>query len=107
MEQLRVRGYYNLADVEMAILESDGELSVLPKDEKRPLTPADLGVKVVDGGPVYTVVVDGQIDYEALRDAGINEEQLRKGLAQLGVQDLSHVFVAVLQPDGSFLVQYK
>lgn len=42
--QLRERGYFNIADVEFAVLETDGQLSVLSKSQKRPVTPKDINI---------------------------------------------------------------
>ena len=43
--QLREKGYFDLSQVEFAIMETNGALSVLPKSQYRPLTPRDLGLK--------------------------------------------------------------
>ena len=58
-------------DVEMAILECDGELSVLPKSQHRAVTPSDLGLETSYEGPTHTLVIDGEIDYGALEAIGL------------------------------------
>jgi uncharacterized membrane protein YcaP (DUF421 family) len=45
LEQLRINNYPNIADVEYAVLETNGQLSVMPKSQKRPLTPEDMNIK--------------------------------------------------------------
>lgn len=53
LEQLRIAGYTNISDVEFAIFETNGELSVIPKSQCRPLCPADLGLSTSYEGLSY------------------------------------------------------
>lgn len=105
MEQLRARGYHNLTEVEMAILESDGELSVLPKSQKRAVTPADLGLSTEYEGQTHTLVIEGQIDYGALQAINLDENWLRSTLAEQGFSDVDRVSVAMLDSQGHLFVQ--
>jgi uncharacterized membrane protein YcaP (DUF421 family) len=107
MEQLRVRGYHNLMDVEMAILECDGELSVLPKSQRRTLTPADLGLRTEYEGPTHTLVIDGEIDYGALRAINLDEAWLRTRLAEEGFIEARDVLLALIDSSGRLLVQTR
>lgn len=104
LEQLRVRGFYHLSDVDIAILESDGELSVLPKSSRRPLSPSDLGLHVPEEEMGYTFVVDGKVDHQALQEAGVSEASLHAMLAEQGVHSLDEVFVALFE-HGQLVVQ--
>jgi uncharacterized membrane protein YcaP (DUF421 family) len=101
LEQLRVRGYYNLADVEMAILECDGELSVLPKTA---LSDSQYTGYI---RPSYAVIVDGAINSRALQAVGMTEDDLYRQLAKQGIEEVKRVFVATTQPDGNLFVQLK
>ncbi|MGI6081585.1 MAG: DUF421 domain-containing protein [Limnochordia bacterium] len=105
MEQLRVRGYPNLMDVEMAILECDGELSVLPKSQHRTVTPSDLGLQTAYEGPTHTLVIDGEIDRGALEAIGLDEQWLRTQLADRGFTDMSKVLLALIHSSGRLFVQ--
>jgi uncharacterized membrane protein YcaP (DUF421 family) len=107
LEQLRVRGYHNLADVEMAILESDGELSVLPKAKRRPVCIEDLGLTSPPDSPAYTLVVDGKIDQQAINEIGLDKKDLLTMLAEQGAERLEQVFVAILDANGHLFVQLK
>lgn len=107
MEQLRIRGYHNVQDVEMAVLESDGELSVLPKSHKRPLSSADLGLPVRQEGATHTLIIDGQIDYEALRAVNLDVNWLNDRLAERGVNEAKDVLVAFLDGFGGLVVQQR
>ncbi len=61
MEQLRVSGYPHLGDVEYVILETSGEVSVIPKSEKNTVTCQDLSLKIPDEGFSRIVVLEGKI----------------------------------------------
>ena len=73
--ECRLQGIGSLADVEYAILEQNGKLSVLPKSTKLPLTPSDMGIKSGDCGILHPLIVDGVFHKEGMRLAGINQEE--------------------------------
>jgi uncharacterized membrane protein YcaP (DUF421 family) len=60
VDALRQKDIFDISEVEDAVLESNGTLSVLPKAEYRPLTPKDAGIAVREGGMPITVVMDGR-----------------------------------------------
>jgi uncharacterized membrane protein YcaP (DUF421 family) len=66
LSELRLKNLPNLRDVEFAILESNGKLSVIPKSQARPVTPADLGATTSYEGLSAVVVKDGSIVDENL-----------------------------------------
>ena len=59
VEMLRMQGFFSLDEVESAILEVNGNLSVRPKMSVAPATPEQLGLKVADAGLPMTVISDG------------------------------------------------
>lgn len=80
--QLREKGFTNVADVEFAILETSGQLSVIPKAEKRPITPEDLGQRVQPEFVPMPIIIDGtpvQKTLDALKkDALWLEAEIRR-----------------------------
>ncbi len=70
LRELRNQGYFNIADVSHAILETNGLLSVLPKSAKRPVTTEDLKLNLPEQGLLANVVIDGQIMDANLRACG-------------------------------------
>lgn len=60
-EQLRTKGFFDLQDVEFALLETNGSLSVLPKADRRPLTPADMKIDPGYEGLSLPLIMDGEI----------------------------------------------
>ncbi|WP_350344827.1 DUF421 domain-containing protein [Proteinivorax tanatarense] len=69
VSQLREKDISNISDVQYAILENNGELSVILKPEKRPLTPGDVGINPPAGGLPLPLILDGQIQSENLKRA--------------------------------------
>ncbi len=104
---LRYKGIYNLSDLEFAVLEVDGSISVLEKSQCRPLTPKDLNIPTQYEGLPSVVVTDGKILPENLRKNNLTISWLENKLKEQGVNDISHVFLASLATDGSLYVDLK
>lgn len=101
---LRAKNVFNIADVEFAILENDGQLSVLLKSQNRPVTPKDLKIPTAYEGLVKQLVIDGNIMQENLRDAHLDEDWLRAELKKQGIDDVEEVFFAALDTTGKLFV---
>ncbi|MFS0839704.1 DUF421 domain-containing protein [Paenibacillus sp. 1P03SA] len=93
MEQLRTKSVFQVADVEFAMLEASGDLSVLLKKEKQPLTPGDLGLKTGPDKLPHTVIVDGVVDNDELAASSLTREWLTKQLAKINAT-ADNVFLA-------------
>lgn len=100
-EKLRQHGITAVSDVELASLEPDGNLSVIPKREVQPLTPRYFGLPVS-----HTLVDDGEINMDGLREAGISREWLERELADQGTK-VDQVELAIIDPRGRLLVRRK
>jgi uncharacterized membrane protein YcaP (DUF421 family) len=98
MVQLRQKNAFKLTDVEFAIMESNGQFSVLLKKENQPITPKDLQLKVKSESAAQMVIMDGEIMDEPLVKAGYSRRWLKTELEKLGVMQ-QNVFIA--QVDGS------
>lgn len=102
--QLRLKGYFSLAEVEFALLETNGKISVQPKSQFRFVKPADLHVPTSYEGLATQVMHEGKALPERLKGAGLSEEWLRQELACQGITDPSEVFGAWLQSNGALTV---
>jgi uncharacterized membrane protein YcaP (DUF421 family) len=105
LEQLRTKSVFNPADVEFAILEASGDLSVLLKEENQPLTPKDIGQHPKRVQPPQAVIMDGTIQDEGLNALGFNRQWLEKRLQQLGTK-LDDVFLAVVDENGGMYTDF-
>lgn len=106
LEELRTNSCHNIADVAVAVLETNGKLSVIPKDYARPVTVEDLNVENPrhDGLP-YTLISDGIINYEELLRGNKTEAWLMKKLEQHNIHKISDVFIASLDVEGELYIQ--
>lgn len=89
---LREQGIGSLSEVEFAILETDGNLSIIEKKNSQVMMPDSL-------------VQDGEINYEILETMHKNEEWLIKKLNQEGIQDYHSLFYCVMENDGLFYIK--
>ncbi|SFD66043.1 Uncharacterized membrane protein YcaP, DUF421 family [Bacillus sp. OV194] len=99
LEQLRNKNVFEVSDVEYALLEPNGHLSVLLKKENQPLTAKDLQIKVDPIKEPQTVIMDGNILDEPLSNRGFNRGWLNKELEKAGVS-LDNVFLAQVDSYG-------
>ena len=107
LEQLRVKNITNIADVEFAILETGGQLSVIPKSQKRPLMPEDLQLSTQYEGIPITLIIDGQIIHNNLEMVNLNESWLSGELAKLGIDNHRKVLFASLDTKCKLFYQLK
>ena len=77
-ERLRGNNVVNLGDVEYAILETSGQVTVIQKPNKRTTTPEDFNIEPDYEGLPYDLVIDGKVLNENLRKIGKNEVWLKK-----------------------------
>ncbi|WP_372998348.1 YetF domain-containing protein [Lutispora sp.] len=104
---LREKNTFNIADVEFAVLENDGKLSVLPKSQKQPLTPSDLNIPTSYKGLTKDIIIDGNVMLENLKDVNLNEEWLLSKLGEQGIGNAGEVFYAGLDTSGNIYVSKK
>jgi uncharacterized membrane protein YcaP (DUF421 family) len=100
LSKLRQQGVYNVADVEFAILENTGHLSVILKSQRRAVTPADLGLSTEYEGLPFTLILDGRVDYHALGAAGLDYTWLQQRLREKGFTHPREVLLATLESNG-------
>ncbi len=107
MLQLRLKGVSNIADVEVAILETNGELSVILKSQYRPVVPADIEVETEHEGLPLTLIVDGAVNRFNLKQAGLDNAWLAAQLDDRGIDSVTDVLLASLDTVGRLFVQRK
>ncbi len=94
---------FRVADVEFATLEANGDLSILLKRDKQPLTIGDVQKYVPEEKEPQTVIMDGEILDEPLATARLNRGWLKKQLDQMGVA-VENVFLAQVDSYGQLTV---
>lgn len=76
MAEARLSGYFNLGDVDYAILEANGGISFLAKPKHRRLNPADFNFSPVREGLCTTVVLDGELKLDNIEKSGVSSKQI-------------------------------
>lgn len=105
LEQLRSKDSANIADVEFAILETNGQLSVIAKSQKRPVNPADLQLQTDYEGLPLDLIVDGEINRKNLKMTKLDEHWLKQELEKRGIADTREILFASLDSSGSLYIQ--
>lgn len=107
MTGLREKGYFDFTQVEFAVLETDGRLSVLAKSQNRPVTPGDLKVPTKYEGAATELVMDGKIIEPNLAQNNLSKDWLLSQFKSQGVYNVSEVFYAALGTDGKLYIDKK
>jgi len=106
-EELRANGYFDIADVQYAIMETNGHLSIMPKTDKRPLQPGDLSLNLQQEEPSTAVILDGHINHQALRSINKNKAWLQEQMRKNHIINASDIFIAHADSEGNFSFQLK
>ena len=104
LEQLRAKDMPNIDDVEFAILETNGHLSVIPKSQKRPVTASDLNIPTKYEGIPYTLIMDGHIMHENLKKVSLDLAWLAEQLKPSALAP-EEIFFAYIDTQGNFRFQ--
>ncbi len=105
-ERLRGKDVMSLSDVEYAILETNGEISVIQKPDKRNTKPEDFNINPEYEGIPYDLVIDGKVMYDNLKVLGRNYEWLKKEMKKFNIKP-EEALVATLDGSGNIFCQKK
>lgn len=103
LENLRYKNIFNVDDVEFALLEPSGTLSVLPKKEALPPSAKDLDIKLAPQKEPQTVIMDGEVLLESLANLSLNPTWLETELEKMNVS-LENVFLGQVDSDGQLTI---
>ena len=94
VEQLRLANCPSLSNVQYAIMESNGQLTVIPKADSKPLTPKDMQLSVTEDVLPMIIISDGVLYKKNLYMAGLNEDILKSRLMKKNILSYDSVFLA-------------
>lgn len=108
LEELRINNCHDISDVAVAVIETSGKLSVIPKDKARNVTTEDLDLQNIrhDGLPC-TIISDGLLNERELERAEKDKKWLMDELGKRGVSDIKEVFIASIDAEGELFMQLK
>ena len=105
--QCRANGYFDLNDIQTALLESNGKISFLPTAEKRPATPSDLNLSPTRDDVPTNIIMDGTVLETNLQNTGNNLTWLTKELKSQGINKIEDVFLATCDSKNHLSVYVK
>lgn len=103
----REQGYFDLAEIQTAVFESNGKLSVLPVSGKKPVTPEDIGLQTGKAHIGTEIILDGRIMGENLSRIGRDENWLNKKLEEQGYKKADEIFLGVYRAEDDSLAVYE
>ncbi|MFC4401999.1 DUF421 domain-containing protein [Gracilibacillus xinjiangensis] len=106
---LRQKNIFSIADVDYAIFETNGKLSVMPKDSAKPVTKVDMNIPAKQKAyPIPTEVIsDGMILTKNLQKLNLDQTWVTEQLKEQNITTVSDVFFAQVQTDGTLVVMTK
>lgn len=94
MEQLRLGNASSISDVAYAIMESNGDLSIIQKPGSKPLTPDDMSMNKASEIMPVVFISDGIMYRDNINKSGWSEHKLTDHLLMMGITDYTSVFLA-------------
>ena len=107
LEELRLKGYFNLSDIQYAILETSGELSILPKTGQSNVTKDDLNLTITQESLPIPLIMDGNINYKNLKLLAKDETWLNSILKENNIDRAKDVFIGIIDSKNKFFYQLK
>lgn len=107
ISELRAKDVFSIADVEFALFEPGGKISVQKKSQKQPLTPSDLNRPTQYDGLPTNLIMDGVILEDALRSLNLSKAWLHHQLGKQNIRDTAEVSLAQLDTKGNLYVDLK
>lgn len=101
MEELRIQGYSDFNTIKFALLETNGQLSILPFAAEKPVTAAQMGISTTETGLPVVLVSDGRLLSHNLKGLGYEEVWLEKQLASHGLHSPAQAFLLTVDETGN------
>lgn len=105
--QCRTKGFFSLSDIQTAILEPNGKISILPFSLKRPATPQDLNLNPQKDMITTNVILDGKVLPENLKSLDLDVDWLYKELNRQGFKDAKSIFLGTCDIDHNLSLYKK
>lgn len=97
LAEARYAGYFNINDIECAIMEASGRISFLPKSQTEPIKREDLFLHPDQENLCANLIIDGKIMFSNLKQAGFNEEWLKIELKKINAPKIEDIILAMVQ----------
>ena len=107
LEQTRIGGTFDISEIEYAIVEANGKLTIMKKSMYNPVTPNDMKLKVQKKDLVANVIIDSKVLFNNLKNMNKTEEWLEQELKIKGYRDLDKILLATLDIYDKLIVYEK
>ncbi len=107
LQEARIQGYFNLSEIEFAIMEANGQVSFLPKSNAQPVKRKDIKLKTSYEGLCCNAIIDGKIMINNLKEIGKNEEWLLTRLKNNHYKDINSLALVILDSKEKMTVYEK
>lgn len=107
MMKLREKDVFNLEDVQFAIMERNGQLSVLIKANKKPVTPYNMELNVKNSSLLNDIIIDGKIIDKNLKIAGIDKKWLQYEIKKKNINNIEDIFYAGVDKNKKLIISEK
>lgn len=107
LSELRTQGVFNISDVEFALFEPTGKMSIQKKSQKQPITPSDLSIPTQYYGLPTNLIMDGKVLIDALKSLNLSHAWLKYQLKKQDINDFKSVSLAQLDTIGNLYVDLK
>ncbi|HYE80825.1 MAG TPA: DUF421 domain-containing protein [Clostridia bacterium] len=107
ISELRTQGVFNISDVEFALFEAGGKISIQKKSPKQPLTPEDLFITTQYDGLPTNLIMDGTLLTDALQSLKLSKAWLQHQLDKQNIKDIGEISLAQLDTSGNLFVDLK
>ena len=107
MEELRLSGFFNISDIQYAILENNGSISIIPKNNSTSVTKGDLKIQEKEEHLPIVLLVDGRLNRESLNLIKKDNKWFNKQLKKYNIENEKDLFLAMIDSRGDFFYQLK
>ncbi|MEG0021236.1 MAG: DUF421 domain-containing protein [Bacilli bacterium] len=107
LQECRINGFFDVSKINYALMEANGEVSILPKKDNSPLTVKDMNLKIKEDTLVSNVIIDTCIVKKNLEGLGITEEKIKKDLKIKGYNDFKNILLATIDGNGKINIFEK
>lgn len=107
LEELRIKDVFNVDDVEFALLETSGKMSVLKKSDKQTVTNSDLKLPGIYQGLCANIIVDGKFMKQNIAMLKINEAYILNELKEQNISSIKNILLAYYDSNGKLHVNLK
>lgn len=107
LAEARVAGYFDLSEINYAIMEVNGEISFLPQDSEKPLTKKDMKIKSNSDGLTANAIIDGHYMVNNVKKIGKDKKWVDHELKVLGYDNYDNILLATIDINDKVTVYEK